>query len=231
MLYLWPAIVFFSWPVTLPFVVNIFTNKWNKLPLRSRFPRTATIVSFLVIAAATICFNTIIHPFSLADNRHYTFYMFRLLRIPTIKYAAIPVYVFCGWLCISALSTPATSIKTQDQDIVRVSWVLVFLISTSLSLITAPLVEPRYFIIPWLIWRLHVPEATPDRSIGELNSTDDKTATQMAEGTSVLRKVISYSTWLELVWYIAINVVIGYMFLFRGFLWPQEPGKVQRFMW
>jgi alpha-1,2-glucosyltransferase len=137
MLYLWPAIVFFSWPVTLPFVVNIFTNKWNKLPLRSRFPRTATIVSFLVIAAATICFNTIIHPFSLADNRHYTFYMFRLLRIPTIKYAAIPVYVFCGWLCISALSTPATSIKTQDQDIVRVSWVLVFLISTSLSLSTS----------------------------------------------------------------------------------------------
>jgi hypothetical protein len=25
--------------------------------------------------------------------------------------------------------------------------------------------------------------------------------------------------------------VTGYVFLYKGFEWPQEPGKVQRFMW
>ena len=37
--------------------------------------------------------------------------------------------------------------------------------------------------------------------------------------------------WLETVWFLAINLATGYIFLYWGFEWPQEPGKVQRFMW
>jgi alpha-1,2-glucosyltransferase len=49
-------------------------------------------------------FNTIVHPFTLADNRHYVFYIFRLLlRHPLIKYAAVPVYFLCAWLVIDAM--------------------------------------------------------------------------------------------------------------------------------
>jgi hypothetical protein len=49
-------------------------------------------------------FNTIIHPFTLADNRHFVFYVFRiLLRHPVFKYAVAPVYITCAWLVISVL--------------------------------------------------------------------------------------------------------------------------------
>lgn len=37
--------------------------------------------------------------------------------------------------------------------------------------------------------------------------------------------------WLETVWFLTINLATGYVFLSWGFEWPQEPGKVQRFMW
>jgi hypothetical protein len=49
-------------------------------------------------------FNTIIHPFTLADNLHYVFYVFRILLLhPAFKYAAIPVYITFAWLVINAL--------------------------------------------------------------------------------------------------------------------------------
>ena len=37
--------------------------------------------------------------------------------------------------------------------------------------------------------------------------------------------------WLETVWFLIVNGVTCYVFLFKGFEWPQEKGKVQRFMW
>jgi alpha-1,2-glucosyltransferase len=40
-----------------------------------------------------------------------------------------------------------------------------------------------------------------------------------------------YRLWLETAWFLLINFVTGYVFLYRGFEWPQEPGLVQRFMW
>src|SRR3984885_6422543 len=51
--------------------------------------------------------------------------------------------------------TPAT--RSMPEDSTRVSFVLVWLSPTTLSLVTAPLVEPRYFIIPWLVWRMNIP--------------------------------------------------------------------------
>lgn len=38
------------------------------------------------------------HPFLLSDNRHYTFYVWRLyLFHPLLPYTFIPVYLACGW--------------------------------------------------------------------------------------------------------------------------------------
>ncbi len=48
---------------------------------------------------------------------------------------------------------------------------------------------------------------------------------------SILRNAAAYSGWLEVVWYLLVNLVTCYAFLYRGFEWPQEPGNVQRFMW
>ncbi|OJJ46737.1 hypothetical protein ASPZODRAFT_159535 [Penicilliopsis zonata CBS 506.65] len=308
MLYIWPYIVFFSWPILavpllnlvvpssfLPKVVDYGFPKQQK-----GMPRIATILLVTPIMLAIVHWNTIVHPFTLADNRHYVFYAFRILLNyhPAAKYAAVVVYFLCGWVALSAFGfmaasavprvvqvapsvapspraaqQPPTSVKDQKKDVkkkikptqkptrnpasaikaseapraqpfspevlaqiqshidqrrqqqqqgpTRVSFVLVWLAATALSLITAPLVEPRYFIIPWVMWRLHLPPQ-PVPSVYRQPSGNGKTL------PAVL--VSHLPLIMETLWFIAINAVTGYVFLYKGFEWPQEPGKVQRFM-
>lgn len=84
---------------------------------------------------------------------------------------------------------------------VRVSWMLLWVGATAAGLVTAPLVEPRYFVVAWAMWRCCVP----------------------GRGTQY--------KWLETAWFAVINLVTTYVFLYRGFSWENEPGNVQRFMW
>ncbi|PWY73617.1 alpha-1,2 glucosyltransferase alg10 [Aspergillus heteromorphus CBS 117.55] len=300
MLYIWPYIVFFSWPILLSPVINMALPKslvpkfidYGFPKKQTGLPALLTALAVIPMMLAVVHFNTIVHPFTLADNRHYVFYVFRiLLRIhPAIKYAAVVVYFLCAWMVLSAfgfstvVTAPqlgrvpqttepeektapkepsskkeASSSKKADrkkasqpqpqppkpepisfeafariqehivqrqkqhQGMPQVSFVLVWLAATALSLITAPLVEPRYFIIPWVMWRLHLPpqptplvhRQRPRDATAELNA---KVATNMA-------------LFLETYWFLVINAVTGYVFLYCGFEWPQEPGKIQRFMW
>ncbi|KAK7191019.1 hypothetical protein DPSP01_007809 [Paraphaeosphaeria sporulosa] len=235
MLYLWPYMVFFSLPLTLPSLLQpilpVLPNHLRSLletnltgpssPSSPIAPSALAALLFNVSAFAAVHFNTIIHPYSLADNRHYVFYVFRLLfRHPVVKYLAVGVYYICALLTIRILGAPPhpaptpsakTAPKRQQKlasakdSSVQISFVLVWVGATALSVITAPLVEPRYFIIPWVIWRLHVP-VEPGRA----------TTVRLA---------------LETAWLLAVNLGVGYMFLYREFTWASEPGSVQRFMW
>ena len=237
MLYLWPYMVFFSAPVVLPMLLRPVAPA---LPKQARGlvegylsgsaawsgPGVVVAVLFNAFALAAVHFNTIVHPYTLADNRHYVFYVFRIiLRHPYIKYAAVPVYYVCAWLVVQSLGAPSrpTSSKAKsgskkqgrvgkDATSMQISWVVVWTAATALSVITAPLVEPRYFIIPWVMWRLHVPTLPPTAGKTDKRSYD-------------LRLV------LETVWLLAVNVGVGYMFLYRTFEWKSEPGNVQRFLW
>ncbi|PYI08170.1 phospholipase D/nuclease [Aspergillus sclerotiicarbonarius CBS 121057] len=293
MLYIWPYFVFFSWPLLLSPVVNLVLPK-SLLPKFLDFgfpkkqkglPKLLTALVVLPVMLAVVHFNTIVHPFTLADNRHYVFYVFRILlrTHPAVKYAAVVVYFLCAWMVLSAFgfSTVAAvpqlmrvpqpqpvpvpqEVQKPDQKKVerrktkkanpkpepkpgpipfesfariqehiaqrqkqhqgapQVSFVLVWLVATALSLITAPLVEPRYFIIPWVMWRLHLPpQPTPvvhrQRARDAAEELNAKVATNMA-------------LFLETYWFLVINAVTGYIFLYCGFEWPQEPGRVQRFI-
>ena len=256
MLYLWACFAFFSLPLLYPYLITILPNTMlpPALPLssiKSRFPRLVVAAPVMVIMLAVVHYNTLIHPFTLADNRHYTFYVFRiLLRHPAIKYLAVPIYFLCGWAGVAALGgqsahnqrpTQKKPSKQRRQDTAilpsspasdpRVSFVLIWLLATAASLVTTPLVEPRYSVVPWSMWRLHVaplrldPPTTP--------SSSNRAGSGKAKG--IVEKVL-YSThdhrlWLETVWLLAINMGTGYIFLKWGFEWPQEPGLVQRFMW
>jgi alpha-1,2-glucosyltransferase len=267
MLYIWPYILFFSWPVILPSLLRSLHRHVKSAAritqLRSMLPRAGLAVCTTVVMLAVVRLNTIVHPFTLADNRHYVFYVFRILcRHPLIKYAVTPIYFLCAWLVLRAFgpSAPqsrpaeappakislkgrhskAAETKATRQEAgypnkqgVRVSFVLIWLASTSLSLITAPLVEPRYFIIPWVMWRLHI---HPPSSWSE-PAANNKPPTSKAKngGHESLPRSSTYlevlPTAAELIWYVLINAATGYLFLYRGFEWPQEPGEVQRFMW
>lgn len=100
-----------------------------------------------VLWLAVICFIvdkfTIVHPFLLADNRHYTFYIMRKIinRGPMWKYSLVPIYHFSFY----------TIYHCFDQSrVIFLAW----LVCTTASIVPSPLFEPRYYIIPYLTFRL-----------------------------------------------------------------------------
>lgn len=303
MLYIWPFIVFFSIPLLLPAILGALLPK-SYLPtflqpfVRSALPNhTSKFVASATILTLTLTAidrNTIIHPFTLADNRHYIFYVFRiLLAHPTIKYLAALVYLICAWAALRALGVPSSTTTPQTPKPTKgpsaphngapqtdtshgeqpVSTIAVWLLTSTLCLVTAPLVEPRYFILPWVTWRLMLPghqecDSFPPRALDSSGTTENQQKPLHSE-RKASEKVISsdarpqqpapsssssssssavgrrpggildnvfprHGDWrlrLETMWFLGINAVTGYVFLYRGFEWPQEPGIVQRFMW
>jgi alpha-1,2-glucosyltransferase len=250
MLYIWPYFAFFSFPILIPIAMAaaIKSRPVNLITIWNKAPRLWVISIFLIVSTIVVHFNTIIHPFSLADNRHYIFYVFKILRRSWMnKYLAIPVYVGCGSLVIDALHQPkllpvstettpintrqidATTDELQERDC-RIGFSIVWLATSTLCLVTAPLVEPRYFIVPWVIWRLQVgsqylkidpnpPQNHPTRN------------PNLKESVWARMRQPSTWLWLETLWFLLVNAITCYLFLQRTFEWPQEPGRKQRFMW
>lgn len=271
MLYIWPLIFFFSVPLIVPIAISFLQNLVSLLsiPLFPRLIRKYLLVTgYIAIALAAtlliIRYNTIIHPFTLADNRHYMFYVFRytILRHPLVRYILALIYPICAYLVyltLSGLWQPGSSsvLQTkisngtiqkrseQQPEIVEkkedenegptTSFLIILLVTTALSLITAPLVEPRYFIIPWVIWRLNVPPLPSSSSPLVTKQNPRRTRRPSDAVVEFIRywgwEGHDYRLWLETAWFLLINFATGYIFLYRGFEWPQEPGLVQRFMW
>ncbi|KAK8127326.1 glycosyltransferase family 59 protein [Apiospora sp. TS-2023a] len=235
------------------FALKVFNAVFSNGPLLS----TLLVGACLVMGLLIVHFNTIIHPFTLADNRHYMFYIFRysILRGSIVRHALVPVYVFCGWLSWSALydsksskpatTTPSIIISSATRPSFSIlnggasqspptSTVIILLLTTTLSLMTAPLVEPRYFILPWVFWRLLVPAWSMDDLFGT-----DQIATDKPSSIWLVRVGNRYDVRLvlESIWFLLINVMTMYIFLTRPFYWKAEDGtlldggNVQRFMW
>lgn len=244
MLYIWPYIVFFSFPLLSRNFLGLFIPRElrsTNSPFQEMVGHPSTIAAITLLMLFAVHFNTIVHPFTLADNRHYVFYVFRwiLLRHPLAKYLAVPIYMICSRAVLTALegssrshlsrikpTTPEQTTNPQkpSTNSTRVSFILIWILTTSLLVITAPLVEPRYFILPWLFWRLHLP----------LPSMEPQRPMQKKfKGKYVwlLPLIASNGLWLETFWFLLVNLLTCYVFLYRGFTWPQQPGQVQRFMW
>ncbi|RPA89181.1 hypothetical protein L873DRAFT_1784315 [Choiromyces venosus 120613-1] len=173
-------------------------------PLSSRIPqspklaipytkllRTATL---LTVILAVIWRNTYFHPYLLADNRHYVFYIFRrtLLAHPLIRYLAAPVYFASTWTVLDTLKTSRS---------VNVLWVYAWSMAVIGTLVTAGLVEFRYFVLGWVIWRVNV------------------------------RVESAWRRWAETLVFVFVNLATVYVFTQWGFEWKHERGVVQRFMW
>ena len=83
---------------------------------------------------------------------------------------------------------------------------LIYVLAVGLSLIPTPLIEPRYFIIPYIILRLHT----------------------MSTGSAIeqRRRIAGEATMS-----ILINVVTIWIFLLKPFHWAGSPLESMRFMW
>ncbi|CAO3565181.1 unnamed protein product [Mortierella alpina] len=142
------------------------------------------ILATAAIMAACIYKFTYVHPFLLADNRHYVFYVCKLvLQNPIVRYGMIPIYMASAYFCWQSLATEQTLL-----------WVTIYVVATALTLIPSPLIEFRYFITPYLIYRI---------------------AMRQSRGVWLA---------LEFLLYTAINAFTVWMFLIRPFRWSHEEG-------
>ena len=266
MLYIWPYFLFFSFPILSVYVLNTLIRQ-DDLPrllrtgsTRCCVPRVSVMAGSVAIMLSVVHYNTLIHPFTLADNRHYMFYVFRLLlKRNFIRYAAVPIYFLAACASFAALALPSSKLPRQSSPGLRtpksgisnrVSFMLVWLLTTTLCLSTAPLVEPRYLILPWITWRLQVAASASMISADTKSETmtlredppsnNDQQQSSEPKGNSAAdsgRINGDVSSWpkmsvrIEEIWFYIINCITIYIFLHWGFEWPQEPGQVQRFMW
>lgn len=244
------------------------------------------IVFTVLVSALVVKYNTIIHPFTLADNRHYMFYVFRysIRRSQVIRLALILPYTISRWLVWGTLAGGRCSEETNQgrvesslfvnhplrivagpddvrqtdvakpqsnetaqkplradslaasAEAISTSTAVVFLLATSLSLITAPLVEPRYFIIPWVMWRLLIPASRLHDHGGLVEVLERHGGRAMKPLLETLRGY-DPRLLLETAWFVAINLVTMYIFLTKPYQWRAEDGSLlddgrwQRFMW
>ena len=132
------------------------------------------------------------HLYLLSDNRHLSSAAWRhlLSRHWLQRYLFIPAYLASLWLLRRHLGRrPAL-------------WTLAYAVAVALVLVPAPLIEARYFVLPYLVFRVL---AGPPPTVARIAA--------------------------EAALYIAINVGLMYLFLYRPFVWASEPLRLQRVMW
>ncbi|XP_028305737.1 dol-P-Glc:Glc(2)Man(9)GlcNAc(2)-PP-Dol alpha-1,2-glucosyltransferase [Gouania willdenowi] len=167
--------LFFSLPVSLCYQrVMRFLQALKKQPL---FFLCVTTVSLLMVWKFTF-----VHKYLLADNRHYPFYVWKNVfqRHELVRYLLVPVYTFAWW-------NFADSFKSRS-----LFWSQAFLVCLLVATVPQKLLEFRYFIVPYLMYRLHMPLPSVPRLVAEF------------------------------LLYTAVNAVTIYMFVWRPFHWPNS---------
>ena len=124
----------------MPMFLGRNENKHQRLRWSTILPACSAIAALAWLAVRN---GTLVHPFLLADNRHYTFYLWRKIvnRYWWIRYALIPGYVFAMY----SIWRKLTAAKRQPLEI------LLFTGATCMVLIPAHLIEFRYFTIPCIV--------------------------------------------------------------------------------
>ncbi|XP_050426079.1 dol-P-Glc:Glc(2)Man(9)GlcNAc(2)-PP-Dol alpha-1,2-glucosyltransferase [Adelges cooleyi] len=197
----------FSVPRLLLTFYNRIKNSKNRLKTIWLFndnmridemPKT-TFIALAGVSTALVYSNTIAHPYLLADNRHYTFYAWRLLFGPSkpvwLRYLPVPLYAY--------------GLYTVDSTLTRLSpaYKLAYWTSTSVVLCAQFLLEPRYFVVPYLVYRLYTDG-------NEYNNITCKMAV------------------FEFVMYSCLNLIIMSIFLYRPFTSTMDDsGRLDRFTW
>ena len=150
------------------------------------FMGVSAILCYCVVDSFTYA-----HPYLLADNRHYTFYIWRKVidRAFWTRYVLLPAYIYGGFCLLYHLRRCGIMFK---------AFYPIFVI---LNLSPQLLMEFRYFIIPFLLYRLQVRALSWPKLIAEF---------------------LLFS---------AINAATIYLYVKKPFRWEHEPEEIQRFMW
>lgn len=125
-----------------PFVVTEVPS-FLKFAWRKKFITVFTFILFFVI----IHFNTLEHSYLLADNRHYTFYIWNKFyrKYNWFRYVLIPIYYFGFYALSSKLNV-----------FYNKSFALTYFITTAIILVLQKMIEIRYFLIPYIFLRVQI---------------------------------------------------------------------------
>lgn len=164
----------FSWPYVIP--------HWRAC---LRFLRQHWILAscIVVLMVTVIRFNTLVHPYVLADNRHYWFYVWNRFigRYAAFRYLLIPIY------CASLFA------MSQNVGHLRFLSQINYVICVCMVLVPQLLVEPRYFILPYIFHRLN------------------------------MKRAEKWQICLELLTTLTINFLQFYIFAKKVFYWKDQP--------
>ncbi|XP_074050959.1 ATP-binding cassette sub-family D member 2 isoform X5 [Macrotis lagotis] len=166
---------FFSFPYLLsPAKIKTF--------LHLAWRHWGQFVVFMIVSLFLVWKFTYVHKYLLADNRHYTFYIWKRIfqRHEFVKYLLVPCYLFAGW-------SIADSLKSKS-----IFWNIMFFICLFAVTVPQKLLEFRYFILPYIIYRLNLPMPPLPKLLCELG------------------------------FYMIINFVTFYLFLNKTFQWPNN---------
>ena len=136
----------------------------------------------VIVSIALVYKFTQVHEYLLADNRHYTFYVWSKIfrRYEYSRYILIGLYIFTYW--------------SINNSLKHVHWMIrcCLWLCVGAALVPQKLMEFRYFVVPYIVIRLHM----KDESIKSLL--------------------------IELLLYLFINVFTFYIFLYKPIFWPHE---------
>ncbi|TBU34908.1 glucosyltransferase [Dichomitus squalens] len=167
----------FGWPALLSGkggIVSLGHDVYARMFGSKRNMLVTCLVS--AVMSLTIYKFTIQHPFLLSDNRHYTFYIWRrvFLLHRLVPYLLVPGYIACAWAWYLRIG--------HDQTLLQSVLLPVLVVPT---LLPTPLLEPRYFLIPYILLRAQV------------------------------KDVPLWGLAVECLWYAAINGVTMWVFLYK----------------
>jgi alpha-1,2-glucosyltransferase len=171
---------------SLLFLSHVFQSFKNfiKLIKTAFFKNFLLVLIFLGLINLVIDNFTYEHMFLLSDNRHYTFYVWSKIfkRHSFVKYLLSPIY----YLSIVSLY------KLLVSNHKSFGWLVAYTICLCACLIPQKLLEFRYFIIPYIIYRLNI------------------------------RNYSIKFLFIEIFIYSFINSVTIYLFLYKTFYWKSN---------
>jgi len=151
----------------------------------------AACAAALATAAAVVSGFHLEHRYLVADNRHFTFYVWRRIVNATwwSRFALVPLYLYGGFCILHSIRRTGAVFQ------------LAYPVMVAACLAPQLLLEFRYFILPFMFYRLQVRPMSWTKLI------------------------------LETLTCLAVNAATISLFVLRPFRWEHEPDAVQRFMW
>lgn len=126
----------FGWPHFVGEVLNFiqFTVRHKML-----------MICLIAVSFVIVHFNTVVHPYLLADNRHLVFYVWSRFygKYWWFRYALVPVYIFSLYVIVKTI--------WNKHDI---SFFIFYTVGVTILLASQSLLEIRYFLVPYIILRL-----------------------------------------------------------------------------